>query len=433
MKKILTFIAIAVAFAAIVKVVFTPNVRPEYTKDGRVIVEWFNYATPEFLDLYNDYLIPQFEKTHPKIKIRLNASLGDTGYEAKLMTLIAGKIAPDIVHVTQANFPLLASKGILMDINPRVAADPNFDINDYFKPVTDGMLFQGKLYGLPSDFSTIALVYNKDMFDKYGVPYPDDTWDWDKFLWAAKKFTKDTDGDGRVDQFGFVNVNSYNRWPAWIWMNGGDILSKDLKHCKMDELKSIEGLQFYVDLSAKYHVAPFSTQNLGQSFEEMFRDQRAAMIADSRYAYKFFANGMDFKWDVAPMPRGKACRATTFIWGGNCILASTKHPKESWEFLKFLSGKEGALLNVKAGNAFPAYKKVAVSDFVLKSALSPPHDKVFLDSIAYGRQAPFPVQYAEYSQAMSKMEEAWVGRATVPDVCKQFAKDVNLAVTGEVW
>ena len=58
------------------------------------------------------------------------------------------------------------------------------------------MLFQGKLYGLPSDFSTIALVYNKDMFDKYGVPYPDDTWDWDKFLWAAKKFTKDTDGDG---------------------------------------------------------------------------------------------------------------------------------------------------------------------------------------------------------------------------------------------
>ena len=89
-----------------------------HDKDGRVIVEWFNYATPEFLDLYNDYLIPQFEKTHPKIKIRLNSSPGDTGYEAKLLTLIAGKIAPDIVHVTQANFPMLASKGILLTLNP---------------------------------------------------------------------------------------------------------------------------------------------------------------------------------------------------------------------------------------------------------------------------------------------------------------------------
>lgn len=433
MKKILTFIAIAVAFAAIIKVVFTPNVRPEYDEKGRVIVEWFNYATPEFLDLYNTYLIPEFEKKHPNIKIRLNASLGDTGYEAKLMTLIAGKIAPDIVHVTQQNFPMLASKGILMNINPFIAKDRQFDINDYFKPVTDGMLFQGNLYGLPSDFSTIALVYNKDMFDKYGVPYPDATWDWNKFLWAAKKLSKDTDGDGQIDQFGFVNANSYNRWPAWVWMNGGEIMSPDLKKCLLDQPDAIGGLQFYVNLSVKEHVAPTSTQNLGQSFEDMFKSERAAMIADSRYAYKFFAKGMTFKWDVAPMPRGKAGRYTTFIWGGNCMLSSTKHPKEAWEFLKFLSGKEGALLNVKAGNAFPAYKKVAVSDAVLKSPLSPLNDKVFLDAIPYGRQAPFPIQYAEYNQAMVKMDEAWAGRETVPDICKQFAKDVNIAVTGEVW
>ena len=432
MKKYILAIPIIVAAFFVVRWVATPNVRPEYDEKGRIIVEWFNYATPEFLELYDKYLIPEFEKSHPKIKIRLNASLGDTGYEAKLMTLIAGKISPDIVHVTQANFPMLASKGILMDINPFVAEDHTFNLEDYFTPVTDGMRFQGKLYGLPSDFSTIVLVYNKDMFDKCGVSYPDETWDWDKFLRAARKLTKDLDGDGVPDQFGFVNVSSYNRWPAWVWMNGGDILSKDLKHCKMDEPKSIEGLRFYVNLSVKEHVAPTATQTL-QGFEQMFMSERAAMIADSRYAYKSFAKGMNFKWDVAPMPKGSAGRVTTFIWGGNCILASTKHPKEAWEFLKFLSGKEGALLNVKAGNAFPAYKKVAVSDAVLKSPLSPPSDRVFLDAISYGRQAPVPIQYAEYNQAMSKMTEAWAGRKTVPTVCKQFAKDVNLAVTGEVW
>ncbi|HET6453245.1 MAG TPA: sugar ABC transporter substrate-binding protein [Armatimonadota bacterium] len=432
MKKLLTYLAIVIIFVPLVRWVAKPKVRQEYTKDGKVIIEWYNYSTPEFLKLYTDYLVPEFEASHPDIKIRLNSSLGDTGYDAKLLTLIAGKIPPDIVHITQQNFPFYAVKGIFLDLNPVIARDKSFNLNDYFGPVMDGMRFQGKLLGLPSDFSTIALVYNKRMFDKYHVPYPDKNWDWDKFLWAAKKLTRDTDGDGVIDQFGFVNINSYNRWPAWVWMNGGDILSPDMKKCLLDKPESIEGLKFYIDLSTKYHVAPMGAQTLGQSYQEMFMTEHAAMIADARYAYKTFAKGMSFPWDIAPMPKGKQ-RVTTFIWGGNSILRSTKHPREAWEFLKFLSGKEGALLNVRAGNAFPAYKKVAMSDLVLKSPLSPPHDKVFLDAIEYGRQAPFPPQFTEFNQAMTKFDGCYLGYTPVDQICRQFTKDVNAAISGEVW
>ena len=432
MRKVLTYLIILVIAVPVIRWVAKPKVQPEYTPDGKVIIEWYNYATPEFLTVYTNYLIPEFERTHPRIKIRLNSSMGDTGYDAKLLTLIAGKIPPDLVHVTQANFPFYAVKSIFLDLDPLIAKDKGFDINDYFEPVMDGMRYQGRLLGLPSDFSTIALVYNKRLFDKYHVPYPDETWDRDKFLWAAKKLTHDTDGDGIIDQFGFVNINSYNRWPAWVWMNGGDILSPNMKHCLLGSPEAIEGLQFYIDLSVKYHVAPTSTQTLGQSYQDLFMTERAAMIPDARYAYKTFAKGMPFPWDIAHMPKGKV-RATTFIWGGNAILRSTRHPKEAWEFLKFLSGKEGAILNVKAGNALPAYKKVAMSDLVLKSPLSPPHDRVFLDAIAYGRQAPFPPQYTEFNQAMTKLDACWLGFTPVDRGCKVFAKDVNTALSGDVW
>jgi multiple sugar transport system substrate-binding protein len=432
MRRAIVCIAVLLIAVPAIRWVAKPNLRPEYDKDGRVIIEWYNYATPEFLELYEKYLIPGFEKTHKNIKIRLNSSLGDTGYDAKLLTLIAGKIPPDVFHVTQANFPFYATKGLLMDLTPFIENDPKFKMDDYFEPVMDGLRFQGKLYGLPSDFSTIVLFYNKRLFDKCGVPYPDDTWDLNKFLWAAKKLTRDTDGDGVLDQFGFYNLESYNRWPAWVWMNGGDIMTPDLKRCTLDDPKSIEGLKFYIDLSVKHNVAPKAAQSIGQDFEEMFMSERVAMIADSRYAYKRFAKGLAFQWDVAPMPKGKY-RATTFIWGGNCILTSTKHPKEAWEFLKFLSGYEGALLNVKAGNAFPAYKKVAMSDTVLKSPLSPPHDRVFIDAIAYGKQAPFPPQFSEFNQAMVKLDAAWLGFKPVDEVCRDFAKDVNAATTAEVW
>lgn len=433
MRRVLTCLVVLIVAVPLGLWVLQPKVRPEYDEKGRVIIEWYTYATPEFLELYDKYLIPEFERTHPHVKIRLNSSMGDTGYDAKLLTLVAGKIAPDIVHITQQNFPFYAAKGLLMDLNPVIAADPDFTIGDYFEPVMDGLRYQGKLLGLPSDFSTIALIYNKKLFDEAGVTYPDKTWDWERFLWAARKLTKDTDGDGATDQFGFVNINAYNRWPAWVWANGGDILSRDMKKCMMDDPKSIRGLEFYVNLSLKENVAPTATQNLGQSFQEMFMAQRAAMIADSRYAYKIFSKGLEFPWDVAHMPKGPVRRSTTFIWGGNCILSSTKHPAETWEFLKFLSGKEGALLNVKAGNALPAYKKVAMSDEVLKSATSPENDHIFIEAIEYGRQAPFPPQFTEFNRAMTNFEAAWLGYDTVENACRKFAEEVNAAVGGAVW
>jgi hypothetical protein len=86
MRRVIVCIAVLLIAVPAIRWVAKPNLRPEYDKDGRVIIEWYNYATPEFLELYEKYLIPGFEKTHKNIKIRLNSSLGDTGYDAKLLT-----------------------------------------------------------------------------------------------------------------------------------------------------------------------------------------------------------------------------------------------------------------------------------------------------------------------------------------------------------
>lgn len=398
--------------------------REQVTPDGRIVLEWYNYATPEFLKLYREELIPAFERSHPRIKIRLNASLGDTGYDAKLLTLIAGGIAPDVIHVTQANFPLYAAKGLLVDVRELAKDDRSFDESDYFGPVLDGMRRGEKLYGLPSDFSTILLFYNKRMFDAAGVSYPDSSWTWQTFLAAARKLTVDEDGDGAPDQFAFVTQNAYNRWPAWVWMNGGDLFSADETDCLMDSRQSIEGFEFYVELATKWNVAPAVGQSTGQSPEELFMGERVAMVANSRYAYKSFAKGMTFPWDVAPMPGGRQ-RATTMIWGGNCILTSTKHPKECWEFLKFLSGREGALGNVRMGNAMPAYKPVALSPGMLKTDVSPPNDDEFLRAVSHARTAVFPPQFADYTQALTGLDDAFLGISSPEAVCRRFARRVD--------
>lgn len=426
MKTITFRLAYALVLAAAVALAAGCGaVREERTPDGRVVLEWYNYATPEFLTLYREELIPAFERSHPHIKIRLNASLGDTGYDSKLLTLIAGGIAPDVIHVTQANFPLYAAKGLLVDVRTLAKDDPDFSEGDYFKPVLDSMRRGDRLYGLPSDFSTILLFYNKRIFDEAGLPYPDASWTWDTFLQASRKLTVDEDGDRAPDQFAFVTQNAYNRWPAWVWMNGGELFNRDETICLMDSPEAIGGFSFFVELATKWNVAPAVGQSTGQSPEELFMAEKIAMCANSRYAYKSFAKGMSFPWDVAPMPKGTQ-RATTLIWGANCILTSTKHPKECWEFLKFLSGREGALGNVRMGNAIPAYKPVALTPGMLKTDVSPANDDEFLRAVSHARTAAFPPQFADYTQALSELDDAFLGVQTPEGVCRRFARRVNV-------
>lgn len=408
--------------------------RRPHEPPGVVTLEFYNYASPEFLALYNEKLIPAFEKKHPNIRIRTSTSLGDSGYDAKLLTLIAGRIAPDIIHVTQQNFPFYAQRGLLLPLDDFIARDPAFHEEDYYAPVLDGLRSNGSLLGLPSDFSTIVMLYNRDLFDAAGIPCPAPDWTWEDFRRTCRALTKDRDGDGITDVYGFYVNGFYNRWPAWVWMNGGEILDRRGR-CVMDDPRSIEGLAFYANLSLKDHVAPTAAQQMGQDFEDLFASQSVAIIADSRYAYKRFLRrrGLKFRWDVAPMPRGRV-RATTLIWGGNCILRSTRHPKEAWQFLKFLSGPEAAALNLEAGNALPPLKKAA-EETVRHPHIpgTPEHDRYFLDAISYGRTAPFPPQVAEFSAANNNLGDAFLGIKPVDQACRDFAREVNAAIEGRVF
>ena len=394
---------------------------------GVVTLEFYNYATPEFLAIYNEKIIPRFEKQNPGIRIRMNASLGDAGYDAKLLTLIAGKMPPDLFHVTQQNFPFYAAKNILLPVDDFLKRDTELSPDAFYAQVTEGMKYKGSLLGLPSDFSTIVMLYNRDLFDRCGVRPPADDWTWDDYLDTARALTRDTDKDGHPDVYGTMISGTYNRWPSWVWMNGGDLFTPDLSRSRMDEPAAIEGITYYANLALKERVSPTAAQSMGQDFQDFFTSESTAMIADSRFAYKRFLRKrkLPFRWALAPMPRGKT-RATTFIWGGNCILRSTRYPEESWKFLKFLSGPEGAEISREAGNALPAYRPAAEAE--IKNPLDPTvpgTDYLFLDAVAYGRTAPFPPQYAEYSQAMSILDDAFLGLRPMDDACREFAAEVN--------
>ena len=397
-------------------------------RGGGVTLDFYNYSNPEWRYYYTQNLIPAFERKHPGIKVRFNEAFGDRMYDGKLLTLIAGGVAPDVFHVVQSNFPSYAAKENVLPLDEFVANDPAFSLADFYPKMADAMRYRGKLVGLPSDFSTIVMFYNRDAFDRAGVPYPADDWTWADYLDKARRLTHDRDGDGRAEVFGTANQPVYNRWPAWVWMWGGDIFNADMSRCTMDDPRSVAGFKFFADLALEERVAPRPNLLELALFDERFASGQTAMIPNSRYMYKRFlkTRRLDFSWDVAPMPRGPAARATTFIWGGNCIFRGTKHPRESWEFLKFISGREGAEVTVAAGNALPPYRPVAEAEIANpRDQNVPKNDRCFLEAIAYGRVAPFPRQYPEFTSAMTPLHESFVGIGTPEQACVTFARKVN--------
>jgi len=135
---------------------------------------------------------------------------------------------PDVMYMGSDYFPGYVIKGTLLDLTPFIKNDPDtnlppFNIDDYFPEVVKPFIYKGRYYGIPKDFTTLALYYNKDIFDKMGIKYPKEGWTWKDFKETAIKLTQDFNGDGLIDQFGFVLELWLGYWISWIRQNGGKV------------------------------------------------------------------------------------------------------------------------------------------------------------------------------------------------------------------
>ena len=267
-------------------------------------------------------------------------------YVTRLTTQLAGGGGPDLFWIAQEYVPSFAQRGVLMDITDRLkrANHPAAQLNDYFEPVLERFTYQGRIYGLPWISQPVVLFANLDLFDKAGVPYPDETWDWDKFLEAAKKLTVDANGKhpgepgfdpDKVVRWGFT----LNGWPPiqmFIWQAGGEDISADLKSSPIDTPQAIRGAQFYIDLMRKYHVAPPLSIIRDRGFDTMYRNQQVAMFMGGAADDLDYA--VNFRSQAFLIPKGPSGRRYSFTWiGGMAINAKTAHPDVAFQAFLDLS------------------------------------------------------------------------------------------------
>jgi multiple sugar transport system substrate-binding protein len=335
-------------------------------------------------------IVDAFRALNPTITVKVTAADWDS-YWPKLQTDLAGGNAPDVFLMDGPLFADYQTRDQLLDLSPLIARD-GFDTTQLADlAVKDFAGADGDQYGLPRDLNTIALFYNKTMFDAAGIPYPDDTWDWAKLVEVATKLTKPS---GAPNQWGFYTetTDMENYWASLVWQAGGDILSADKKSVVIDSDQAAAGIQFLQDLIYKDKVM---AQPVPGGTGDAFENGQAAMEANGSWLVPTHeAAGLDF--GVAPLPKGPAGQATSVNPSGVVVYKGTKSPDAAWEFVKCYTGPEMQAKIAQLKASMPVNMAVLAGQY----ATSFDGGRTFADALSYAHLKPSFKGYNEFSSAL---------------------------------
>lgn len=292
------------------------------------------------------------------------------GYDQKMITMTAGGDAPDLIQFW--NTPQYVEAGIVQNIDDLIARD-NFSPEGKYGIVEGFETYKGSYYGVATEATPRAIYYNKDIFDKYNVSYPEDGWTWDDFYETTLALTG---GSGDDQTFGYVALAGHTYLlQQYIWSNGGDFVSEDGTTTigYMDSEETKEVIKWYKSL---YNISAQVIQgdgakNLG---EAEFMTGKVAMMDNGIWpTWKLEEAGINYGVATPPVPNKGDTIIPVIHSGSYGISQNTEYKEECWEFMKFVQSYEGQ--QAYAITSLPILHQVSVDVGQTEN----PHIKPFVD------------------------------------------------------
>ncbi len=351
MKK---FLAISLMLLVTAGLLFAGGTQEKEEKaaEGPVTIRMQSWHLNEYPWRYAwDEFKEAVEAKWPNIKIQWDVST--YGEKEQIFTTQSeARSAADIAHFSYRPVPAFADKGYLLDMTPYIEKEPGLK-DKFIKLTLDLATVDGKIYSLPDTFPVMQLAFNRELFEKSGIDPKKPPKTWDEFIEYAKKLTRDLDGDGKLDQWGYGLIGArqegmFMRLHPWFWGEGGDYLTADGKHSALNTKEALAGFKFYTDLVTKHKVVPPGAVEMGaQEVRTGFAHFKTAMIVGTAWTPPV-VDGLapEFKsaerLEMAAIPASRAGRRpTTSAWiDMRVISAYTKHPDEVWKVYRYIYSEE---------------------------------------------------------------------------------------------
>jgi multiple sugar transport system substrate-binding protein len=388
--------------------------------------QWNQQPTVKALEEFQQ----TFNTANPRIQVvREDSRYGDK--EAVFTSQSQAKAAADIAHFSIRPIRNFADHGFLLDLTPFVEKEGGAKFLAQWDPAALEMCrYKGKLYCLPDNLDPVVLMYNIEHFKQVGLNPDKPPTTWAEFLDYAKKLTRSTRGDGKIDRWGVGILGAreegvFMRFDPWLWGAGGDYLTADGKRSALDTPEALEGFKYYVDLFTKHKVVPPGVIEQGaQNVRTQLAHEAVSMILNFS-SEPYIVNAINpqlhaldvLRW--APLPVGKK-RVTAAWFSVRVISTFTKNPDAAWSVYKAWYGKDQQMLNFKNDAFMSTRPDVRNSPEVKGHKFAP----IALAQAPYVKWDPLIPEWPKIGDAMlTAIQEAFTGVKT----SEQALKDAHAA------
>jgi multiple sugar transport system substrate-binding protein len=242
-----------------------------YDPAANVTITWWTGQTAD-AETVAEKLAQEYHTAHPNVTVKTSPGAPTTDdLLTKLSAGFAGGDYPDISYAFGSWAGELGASGKTQDLTSYVA-DPSFGWDQFPPAARETATPDGKVIGIPAVVDNLALIYNKALFDKAGLPYPTDTWSWDDFRAAAKKLTdKSTNTYGTAYSVSGSEDTTWHLWPL-LWQHGGKILdgtkpafNSDAGVAALETLRqmAVDDKSMYLDQTDEKYGPLFNSGHVG--------------------------------------------------------------------------------------------------------------------------------------------------------------------------
>jgi multiple sugar transport system substrate-binding protein len=338
---------------------------------GKVNLTYAMWQTPEQAGYQKS--INMFEKAHPNIHVTIE-SIAYNNYQPKLTTEFSSGGGPDVFWV---NTPMIASwlkDGVMEDLTSKIKA-AGINLNQYLPTLVSLHTFNGKLYGLPKDWDTIAYFYNADYFAKHHIKVPTAPLTWNPadggtWLTFLKELTYDTSGHNALspsfnpDSVATYATDSPNemQWgfEPYLAENGVKLIPQPYaKSVSFNTPAGVQAFQFLVNMMYKWHVAApgsaLGTDAAANNNEDqtLFAKGKVAMIENGDWVTAGLQQEVKFKLGVLPAPCGPQGCWTVLNGLIDSINAHSPNQEAAWQLEQWLGSPQSQQIMGSGGYIWP--------------------------------------------------------------------------------
>ncbi len=382
----------------------------EEAGSGEVVeLQLMGWASSDAENTRLQSVVDSFNETHDGINVNLNLV---PDYDTKLQTSLAGGSPPDVFYVDSFKLPDLVAAGA---IEPAETHLENAD--DFYSSLQDAFTIDDTFYCPPKDFSTLALQYNKDMFDAAGLDYPTADWTWDDLRSAAEQLTN---ADENV--YGMVINPDFARWIAFLYQAGGSVANADFTEMTINSPEALEALEFYIGMVEDDIANQPSELDSGWN-GEAFGKGRVAMSMEGNWIVPYLADQFpDLNYGVTQLPAGPGGEGTMAFTVCYAVPAGLDAAQQAaaFELVNFLTGPEGMKQWTDLGLAMPTRQSLREGWLAQFPDLEP-----FLDGAEFAYPWQFRPGFQDVLDTINDgLQQAFAGTALVEDVL-QNAQEVG--------